>query len=84
MNSRWAARSFAVLAMLLSIGRADAAIKPLVITNIDVPEGNGKFLIFSVSNATAPVLEQRRPGRVLGEPTDHERWDIGRHRHLLV
>ena len=56
MNARSAARVVAVLATLLLIGSADAAITPLAITNIATPEGNGKFLIFSVSNATAPVL----------------------------
>jgi hypothetical protein len=56
MNSPSAVRSFAVLAALLLIGSADAAIKALAVTNIATPEGNGKFLIFSITNGTAPVL----------------------------
>ena len=56
MNLHWAVRVVAVVVAAMSIGRADAAIKPIVVTNIATPEGNGKFLIFSVTNATAPVL----------------------------
>jgi hypothetical protein len=56
MNRRLAVRVITVLASLVLIGPAEAAIKPLVVTNLNLPDGNGKFLIFSVTNATAPVL----------------------------
>ena len=49
-----------------------------------MPEGNGKFLIFSVTNATAPVLNNAGQLAFWASLSDHERRDVRRHRHLFV
>jgi hypothetical protein len=56
MKLRSAVLSLAALEAILLIGSVQAAIQTLAVTNVATPEGNGKFLIFSLTNATAPVL----------------------------